>query len=84
MTTRHGGVSPPPYGTLNLGLHVGDQPGNVAENRARAAAAFGVGLGTMVFARQVHGAGAVLVGPEDCRARRRHARTTPSATPTSS
>jgi len=66
VTTRYGGVSSPPYGTLNLGLHVGDQPGNVAENRARAATAFGVGLGTMVFARQVHGAGAVLVGPEDC------------------
>ena len=34
-------------------------------NRARAAAAFGVGLDTMVFARQVHGATAVLVGPEE-------------------
>ena len=66
VTTRYGGVSPPPYGTLNLGLHVGDQPDNVAANRARVAGAFGVGLGTMVFARQVHGAGAVLVGPEDC------------------
>ena len=66
VTTRYGGVSPPPYATLNLGLHVGDQPDNVAANRARVASAFGVGLGTMVFARQVHGAGAVLVGPEDC------------------
>ncbi len=66
VTTRYGGVSPPPYETLNLGLHVGDQPDNVAANRARVAGAFGVGLGTMVFARQVHGARAVLVGPEDC------------------
>ncbi len=65
VTTRHGGVSQPPYGTLNLGLHVGDRPGDVAANRARAAAAFGVGLDTMVFARQVHGATAALVGPED-------------------
>ena len=34
-------------------------------NRARVAAAFGVGLDTMVFARQVHGTRAVLVGPEE-------------------
>ncbi len=26
VTTRHGGVSAPPYDTLNLGLHVGDKP----------------------------------------------------------
>ena len=26
VTTRHGGVSRPPYDTLNLGLHVGDDP----------------------------------------------------------
>jgi len=65
VTTRHGGVSQPPYDTLNLGLHVGDRPGDVTVNRAAAAAAFGVGLDTMVFARQVHGATAVLVGPEE-------------------
>lgn len=39
-TTRRGGVSPAPYddgmgsGGLNLGTHVGDQPHNVAANRA--------------------------------------------------
>jgi YfiH family protein len=39
-TTRRGGVSPAPYddgmgrGGLNLGTHVGDQPHNVAHNRA--------------------------------------------------
>jgi polyphenol oxidase len=65
VTTRQGGVSQPPYDTLNLGLHVGDQPGDVAVNRSRAAAAFGVGLDTMVFARQVHGTTTVLVGPEE-------------------
>ena len=65
VTTRHGGVSQPPYDTLNLGLHVGDRPGDVRANRARVAAAFGVGLDTMVFPRQVHGTRAVLVGPEE-------------------
>ncbi len=65
VTTRHGGVSHPPFDTLNLGLHVGDRPGDVASNRVTAASAFGVDLDTMVFARQVHGATAVLVGPEE-------------------
>ncbi len=65
VTTRHGGLSAAPYDTLNLGLHVGDRPESVVGNRARAAAAFGVGLGTLVFAHQVHGASAALVGPDD-------------------
>ena len=65
VTTRHGGGSVAPYDTLNLGLHVGDDPGTVAHNRERAAAAFGVALDEMVFARQVHGATATLVGPDD-------------------
>lgn len=65
VTTRHGGGSISPYDTLNLGLHVGDRPGAVVENRSRAAAAFGVDLDALVFARQVHAATAALVGPED-------------------
>ena len=65
VTTRVGGVSAPPYDTLNLALHVGDQAEHVAVNRTRAAAAFGVGLGDMVFARQVHGAKVASVGTGD-------------------
>jgi len=34
-TTRTGGVSMPPYDSLNLGDHVGDDPGAVTENRRR-------------------------------------------------
>lgn len=34
-TTRAGGVSLPPYDSLNLGDHVGDDPAAVAENRRR-------------------------------------------------
>ncbi|PIW62613.1 peptidoglycan editing factor PgeF [Shewanella sp. CG12_big_fil_rev_8_21_14_0_65_47_15] len=33
MTNRHGGVSMHPYGSLNLGLHVGDAPELVMANR---------------------------------------------------
>ncbi|MFO7592882.1 MAG: peptidoglycan editing factor PgeF [Pseudomonadota bacterium] len=35
VTTRSGGVSLPPYDSLNLGDHVGDDPQAVAENRRR-------------------------------------------------
>lgn len=34
MTTRMGGVSLPPYASLNLGDHVGDAPRAVVQNRA--------------------------------------------------
>jgi YfiH family protein len=65
VTTRRGGASAAPYDSLNLGLHVGDDPGTVLRNRTRAAGAFGVALDACVFARQVHGAAAALVGPDD-------------------
>ena len=65
VTTRHGGVSRPPYDTLNLGLHVGDDPAAVVTNRSRAAAVFGAALGDLVFARQIHGATAAHVTPAD-------------------
>ncbi len=35
VTTREGGVSAPPYDSLNLGDHVADKPSAVAENRRR-------------------------------------------------
>ncbi len=65
VTTRFGGVSLPPYDSLNLGLHVGDDAASVITNRRRAAAAFGVDLADMVFARQVHGTAVVVVGTSD-------------------
>jgi len=65
ITTRHGGVSPAPYDTLNLGLHVGDDAARVETNRTRAAAAFDVDLAAMVYARQVHSTAAVAVGADD-------------------
>jgi hypothetical protein len=34
-TTRHGGISLPPYDSFNLGAHVGDAPERVAVNRQR-------------------------------------------------
>jgi len=54
VTDRFGGVSRAPYDTLNLGGHVGDDPGDVQENRRRVARA--IGVATLTIVRQVHGA----------------------------
>lgn len=53
VTTRLGGVSRPPYDTLNLGDHVGDRADHVRENRDRVG---GVIPGdAMNWLKQVHG-----------------------------
>lgn len=53
VTDRFGGVSTGPYGELNLGGHVGDEPAAVAVNRDRVATVAG---GPLTIVRQVHGA----------------------------
>ncbi|ABM59529.1 peptidoglycan editing factor PgeF [Verminephrobacter eiseniae] len=56
-TTRAGGVSPPPYDSLNLGLHVGDDGAAVRANRRALQTALpGV---RMVFLNQLHGCAVV-------------------------
>lgn len=65
ITTRRGGVSTGPYRSLNLGLHVGDHPDAVRENRRRAARAMDVDLADLVFAHQVHGTRASVVTDAD-------------------
>lgn len=55
VTGRLGGASAPPYDSLNLGDHVGDEVGDVRENRRRVAAAAGVEETRLVIVRQVHG-----------------------------
>jgi len=54
--TREGGVSGPPYASLNLGRHVGDTPSSVEENRRRFCAALDVDPARLVTAGQVHSA----------------------------
>jgi YfiH family protein len=53
-TLRPGGVSRDRYAGLNLGAHVGDDPGHVAENRRRLAAALRL-PSEPVWLTQVHG-----------------------------
>ncbi len=55
FTTRTGGVSTAPYRSLNLGLHVADDPDRVRTNRERIASAVGLPPAALVFAAQVHG-----------------------------
>src|SRR5688572_30464478 len=64
FSDREGGVSDPPYHSLNLGLSVGDDEGCVWENRIRVGKAAGFDADDVALARQVHGADVVLVeGP---------------------
>jgi YfiH family protein len=58
--TRHGGVSPPPYESLNLGLGGNDLPENIAENQKQAARC--LLAGALFFARQVHGTTVIEIG----------------------
>lgn len=78
VSTRHGGTSAGGYATLNLSFGVGDDPAAVLANRERVAAALGTGLGSFVFAQQVHGAGVHVVTAAD---RGRGARTAADAIP---
>ncbi|MDD2547569.1 MAG: laccase domain-containing protein [Burkholderiaceae bacterium] len=65
-TTRAGGVSAGPYGDLNLGDHVGDDPAAVQANRQRLQSAIRATNpeARTVFLRQVHGVGVVHLGAE--------------------
>src|SRR4051812_23713860 len=55
FTSRHGGVSPEPYDSLNLGRLTDDDGANVDANRDRVAAAVGLPRHRFMYGRQVHG-----------------------------
>ncbi len=62
FTTRAGGVSTGPWASLDLALHVGDDPDDVQANRELLRQA--VGADALAFCEQVHGNGvAVVEGP---------------------
>ncbi len=54
-STRHGGISPAPFDSLNLGINTTDTPENVAENRRRFFDAIGAGAHSFAYANQIHG-----------------------------
>lgn len=66
FTGRAGGVSASEHAALNLGAHVGDSPGAVAENRARVLRAIGASGAPLIVARQVHGTRLVALSDSAC------------------
>ena len=61
VSTRHGGVSPEPWNTLNFSVLRGDTRDRVQENRRRFAEAAGINPEHVTHARQVHGTGVAKV-----------------------
>jgi polyphenol oxidase len=60
-STRHGGISPAPFASLNLGLNTDDDPKNVAENRWRFFNSLGITESQVASSHQVHGTEILLV-----------------------
>ncbi|MDX9991786.1 MAG: peptidoglycan editing factor PgeF [Anaerolineales bacterium] len=58
--TRHGGLSPAPWASLNFGGTVGDEPARVRQNRFRAFRALGRDPHSMFDVWQVHSADVVI------------------------
>jgi YfiH family protein len=61
FTDRWGGVSTAPWGQLNLGGAVGDDPAAVRANRKLAAGALGLDAADVVWMKQVHGRAVAVV-----------------------
>ena len=61
VSTRRGGCSNPPFDSLNLGLHVGDNPDLVFGNRERLAHAVGMPLSRFTFAKQIHSSNVTVI-----------------------
>ena len=53
--TRHGGVSPRPYDSLNIGGNLGDQDENIIENKKRIFSALDIPFSSQYDVWQVHG-----------------------------
>lgn len=60
-TTRHGGISPAPYHSLNLGWNTPDAVENVTENRRRLLASLGFQPEQLASTRQVHSSEVMIV-----------------------
>ncbi|RYF75222.1 MAG: peptidoglycan editing factor PgeF [Cytophagaceae bacterium] len=54
-STRHGGISQPPYTSMNLGINTDDEPAHVAENRRLWLANWQLDESNLASSYQVHG-----------------------------
>ncbi|MBN2644975.1 MAG: peptidoglycan editing factor PgeF [Desulfuromonadaceae bacterium] len=65
VTTRNGGISRPPYNSLNLGSNTDDAAYNVEGNRSVLALEFGIPLHQLLLVKQVHGSDVLVVNSEN-------------------
>ncbi|MBR0373858.1 MAG: peptidoglycan editing factor PgeF [Mogibacterium sp.] len=65
-STRQGGVSDPPYDTLNLSFSMGDDPDKVRRNHEIWLGSLGVDPHQTVMLSQIHSNHVIAVGKEDC------------------
>jgi YfiH family protein len=65
VSTRHGGVSPAPWNTLNFSILRGDAPERVQQNQQRLADALGLNLASIIRCRQTHGTRVAKVDDAD-------------------
>ncbi len=65
FSTRNGGVSRPPYNSLNLGAGTDDPKHNVEANRATLARTFGREPHQLLTVRQVHGTDILVIDEEN-------------------
>jgi YfiH family protein len=61
FSTRNGGVSRPPYHSLNLGLNTEDHPASVEGNRSTFARSFGLQPHQLLTVKQVHGKDLLII-----------------------
>jgi polyphenol oxidase len=61
FSTRHEGVSRPPYNSLNLGSNTLDSPHNVEGNRSLLARSFGTTLDRFLTVTQMHGTDLLVI-----------------------
>ncbi len=64
FSSRVGGVSKPPYNTLNLAYHVGDKAADVMHNHKILANEVGYDLKKLVFMNQIHSNEVVVIDEE--------------------
>jgi YfiH family protein len=66
FSSKSGGVSSEGFSTLNLGLHVGDQPQSVITNREILAKSTSFPVNKWVFAEQIHSTHIEKVSKHEC------------------
>ena len=65
VSTRYGGVSKPPFDSMNLALHVGDDASDVVENRRRFLGMLGLDFARLTTPEQIHGDNILRVGENE-------------------